>query len=363
MRYKSITMKTDTRKAGSERDARRATIKDIADQAGVSVGTVSAVINQKASVSNDTRARVLSVIDELNYRPNAAARRRLQRTSQKSIGFVIKEMQNPYFADVIIGVQEVAHARGYNVIVVSSERQSELEHELTELLVAKDVDGLVINPLLDDSADIAHLFELKRRKIPLILLESIRGLSASMVDVNNVQASKHAVEWLIDHGHKRIVHFAGPMYSMHSDERIEGVRRAFSAQQLALTERDVVHAGARLEDGYAAGLAYFREKSDNPPTAVTCYNDLVAIGLMRALRELNIKVPDDVSVIGYDDIAMSSYCCVPLTSVRVPRKQIGNRAAEMLIQHIESSDTWKIERLSLKAELIVRESTRALTES
>ncbi|MCB0719474.1 MAG: LacI family DNA-binding transcriptional regulator, partial [Bacteroidetes bacterium] len=242
-------MKTDTRKAGSERDARRATIKDIADQAGVSVGTVSAVINQKASVSNDTRARVLSVIDELNYRPNAAARRRLQRTSQKSIGFVIKEMQNPYFADVIIGVQEVAHARGYNVIVVSSERQSELEHELTELLVAKDVDGLVINPLLDDSADIAHLFELKRRKIPLILLESIRGLSASMVDVNNVQASKHAVEWLIDHGHKRIVHFAGPMYSMHSDERIEGVRRAFSAQQLALTERDVVHAGARLEDG------------------------------------------------------------------------------------------------------------------
>ena len=177
------------------------------------------------------------------------------------------------------------------------------------------------------------------------------------------KASKHAVEWLIDHGHKRIVHFAGPMYSMHSDERIEGVRRAFSAQQLALTERDVVHAGARLEDGYAAGLAYFREKSDNPPTAVTCYNDLVAIGLMRALRELNIKVPDDVSVIGYDDIAMSSYCCVPLTSVRVPRKQIGNRAAEMLIQHIESSDTWKIERLSLKAELIVRESTRALTES
>jgi len=330
------------------------TIHDVAERAGVSIGTVSAVINHKNTVSKKTRRKVLQAIGELNYRPSAAARRRLQPAAEKSIGLVIKEVHNNYFADVIIGVQQAATARGYNVLVVSSERTYQLEQELVELLVAKDVEGIIINPLLDEDTDLSHLFEVKRRNIPLVLLESVRGMQASMVDVDNIEAAKAAVEYLIDRGHKRIVHFSGPQYSMHSMERVEGVRRAFSGQRLVFGDDDVVPAGARLEDGYRSGLAL------NRPTAVTCYNDLVALGVMRALRELGLRVPDDVSVIGYDDIDMASYASVPLTTVRVPKEEMGRQAAEILIQHIEALDAGTIEKVCLQAKLIVRESTRAL---
>ena len=334
------------------------TINDVAERAGVSIGTVSAVINRKETVSKATRRKVLQAISELNYRPSAAARRRLQPAAEKSVGLVIKEVHNTYFADIIIGVQQVAQAQGYNVLVVSSERNYKLEHQIVELLTAKDVDGIIINPLLDEDADLSHLFELKRRNIPLVLLESLRGLQASMVDVDNEAASKAAVEHLIGLGHKRIVHFAGPRYSMHSDERIEGVRRAFSAQRLVFTDDDLVHAGARLEDGYRAGLAFFRERSPaDVPTAVTCYNDLVAIGLMRALRELGLRVPEDVSIIGYDDIDMAQYAAVPLTTVRVPKVEVGRRAAQILIQHVEALDAGMTEKVCLQAELVVRQST------
>ena len=336
------------------------TIHDVAERAGVSIGTVSAVINRKSTVSDATRRRVEEAIEDLNYRPSEAARRRLKPSREKSIGLVIKEMSNPYFADIVISVQEAAAQKGYSVLVVSSERTFKLEQDLVELLVSKDVEGLIINPLLDDQADISHLFELKRRNIPMVLLESVRGMQASMVDVDNVAASKSAVMYLIERGHTSIAHFAGPRYSMHSDERIEGVRRAFSAQRFVFDDHDVVHAGARLEDGYRAGLEYFSDLTHDRPTAVTCYNDLVAIGVMRALRELGLRVPEDVSVVGYDDIDMASYAAVPLTTVRVPKREIGRQATEILVRHIEALDAGTIEKVGLQAELIERASTRPL---
>ncbi|HMB94231.1 MAG TPA: LacI family DNA-binding transcriptional regulator [Rhodothermales bacterium] len=336
------------------------TIHDVAERAGVSIGTVSAVINHKNTVSKATRRKVLQAVSELNYRPSAAARRRLKPSTEKSIGLVIKEVHNPYFADIIIGVQQAARAQGFNVLVVSSERDYKLEQQLVDLLVAKDVEGIIINPLFDEKADLSHLFEIKRRNIPLVLIENVRGIQASMVDVDNVAASKEAVKHLIDRGHKRIVHFAGPKYSMHSDERIEGVRRAFSAQRLIFDDHDIVYAGARLEDGYQAGLDFFRDRTEDMPTAVTCYNDLLALGLIRALRELGLRVPEDVSVIGYDDIDMASYASVPLTTVRVPKEQIGQQATDILIQHIEALDAGVIEKVCMQAELVVRESTRVL---
>lgn len=340
------------------------TIHDVAERAGVSIGTVSAVINHKDTVSKGTRRKVLEAISELNYRPSAAARRRLKPAAEKSIGLVIKEIHNPYFADIVTGVQQTASERGYHVLVVSSERAYDLEQELVELLVAKDVEGIIINPLYDEKADLSHLFEVKRRNIPLVLIENVRGIQASMVDVDNIEASKEAVTYLIGLGHKHIVHFAGPQYSMHSNERIEGVRRAFSGHRLIFAEHDIIHAGARLEDGYQAALAFFRDKNKEArPTAVTCYNDLVALGLIRALRELGLRVPEDVSVIGYDDIDMASYASVPLTTIHVPKQQMGQRATDMLIQHIEASDAGVIEKECLEAKLVVRASTGALHES
>ena len=335
---------------------KNATIHDVATLAGVSIGTVSAVLNRKDTVSTETRRRVLDAISDLRYRPSAAARRRLQPTAEKSIGLVVKEINNPYFADVIFGAEAAARELGYNVLVGHTERSYEMEQRLTELLVAKDVDGLIVNPLLNDETDLSHLFEIRRTNVPLVLLESIRGIQASMVDVDNVAAEKGAVEYLIGLGHRRIVHFTGPQYSMHSDERIEGVRRAFGAHRMLFDDETVVPAGARLDDGYRTALEYFRDREDRP-TAVTCYNDLVAIGVVRALRELGLDVPGDVSVVGFDDIEVASYLAVPLTTVHSPRQEIGRRATQMLIQHVEAAGHAPVERVILDTELVVRGST------
>ncbi len=339
--------------------SKNATIHDVATRSGVSIGTVSAVLNRKKTVSEETRKRVLQAISDLQYRPSAAARRRLQPTTAKSIGLIVKEVGNPYFADIIFGVQEAAREHGYQVLVGHTERSCELEQRLTELLVAKDVNGLIINPLLDDKGDLPHLSEVLWTNVPLVLIEGLRGIRTGMVDVDNVAAEREVVEHLLGLGHRRIVHFAGPRYSAHSAERIEGFRAALHESPLGENDPVVLHAGASLEDGYRAGLAYDWNPGDGRPTAVTCYNDLVAIGVLRALRERGLRVPEDVSVVGFDDIDMASYLSVPLTTVRMPRREIGRRSTEMLIRAIEAAGAATPETVFLETELVVRASTAA----
>src|SRR5689334_1573773 len=258
----------------------RATITDVARQAGVSKATVSAVINDSASVKGSTRDRVLSAIDVLNYRPSQITRTTASKT--KSIGLLIKEIDNPYYAEVVLGARAHANEQGYTLLVASSEGEYEAERRAVELLQAKDVEGLIATPVLDEHADLSHFFELKRRNFPFVLLEEVLGVRASLVDVDNRDASRKAVDYLIQQGHARIVHFAGPSYSMHSAERIDGVRDACSRSHLILTDGDIVEAGAHLADGYRGAIAYFRKRTAGArPTAATCHDDPAAAGVTR----------------------------------------------------------------------------------
>jgi LacI family transcriptional regulator len=335
----------------------RATITDVARQAGVSKATVSAVLNDTGSVKESTRERVLEAIERLNYRATQLGGR-IGARKAKSLGIVIKEIDNPYYAEVVLGARSRAQEAGYTLVVVSSEGEYDAERRAVELLQSKDVDGLIAMPVLDEQGDLSHFFELKRRNYPFVLLEAVRGVPASLVDVDNVDASRRAVEHLIDLGHTRIVHFAGPSYSMHTHERLDGVRRACSASHLIFGDDDVVTAGAHLDGGYRAGLAYFRDLAgDERPTGVTCYNDLVAIGLCRALSELGLRVPEDVSIVGFDDIPLTEFVQVPLTTVRVPKFRMGELAAEMLIRHVESKAVVPPQRAYLDSQLVVRRST------
>jgi LacI family transcriptional regulator len=340
-------------------NTQRATINDVARQAGVSKATVSAVMNDSASVKGTTRDRVLAAIDVLNYRPTQVTRTNTRKT--KSIGLLIKEIDNPYYAEVVLGARAHANEQGYTLLVASSEGEYEAERRAVELMQSKDVEGLIATPVLDEHTDLSHFFELKRRNFPFVLLEEVRGVPASLVDVDNRDASRKAVEFLIRQGHTRIVHFAGPKYSMHSEERLDGVRHACSSSHLIFTDNDAIEAGAHLADGYRAALTCFRQRTGAArPTAVTCYNDLVAIGACRALHELGLRVPDDVSVIGYDDIPLLEYLPVPLTTVRMPKAAMGEVAAQMLIRHIESRTVIPPQKVLLEAELVMRQSTRAL---
>ena len=347
--------------AGGSRNAvGRATIQDVADRAAVSIATVSAVLNDKATVRDSTRAQVLSAIRELNYRSRPALRRQGSPEGARSVGFVLREIANPYYAEIIDGAEEYLRERGYRMLVGASAGIVSREHQIVDLFRLKDFDGLLLTPVLDRETDLAHMFDLKRRNIPFVLLEEVHGIQASLVDVDNVDGAKQAVGHLIDLGHTRIVHLAGPEYSLHSDERVAGVRAAYSESALVYSDDVVVRAGDSLADGYRAGMAHFRAlPAARRPTAVTCYNDLVAIGLCRALVELGLRVPDDVSVVGYDDLQLLDYVSPRLTSVRVPKREVGRMAAELLHEEIEGGPPAAPRKEYLRAELVLRESTRA----
>jgi LacI family transcriptional regulator/LacI family repressor for deo operon, udp, cdd, tsx, nupC, and nupG len=305
---------------------------------------------------------VLAAIELLNYRPTQPAGRAARR--HRSIAVLIKEHDNPYYAEVVAGVRAHAEGQGYTLLVVSSEGEYDVERRAVELLRDKEVDGLIVTPVFDEHADLSHFFELKRRNFPLVLLEQIRGLRSSLVDVDNVEASRTAVEHLIALGHTRVAHLAGPDYSMHSRERVDGVRRAYSGTRHIFTDDVIVPTGAHLADGYRAGLALFggadgERPAAERPTAVTCYNDLVAVGLLRALAELGLRVPHDVSVVGFDDLPLCEYLPVPLTTVQVPKFKMGESAAQLLVRHIESRQAVAPQKISLTATLVVRGSTAA----
>lgn len=339
---------------------KRATIGDVARLAGVSKATVSAVLNDKGTVRDSTHDRVVEAIRELNYRPRRPGDT-VQVGDRRSLGLLIKEVDNPYYQEVVAGIRAFGSRHGYAVVVASSEGDAAAEREQTELLRRLGVAGLIVTPVLNPETDLSHLFELQRRNFPFVLLERILGLQASLVDIENAEGSRAATEFLIKQGHQRIVHFAGPAYSMHSRERVDGVRHAFSRSRLVFPDEAVVPVGAHLEDGYREGLAYFRDRDRSErPTAVTCYNDLVALGLIRALRELGLDVPGDVSVVGFDNLALLPYTGIPLTTVNVPKVEMGERATEMLIRRIESEGTLPPERAVLQGEVVVRGTTRSL---
>lgn len=339
------------------------TISDVAARAGVSKSTVSAVLNNRNTLKDSTRRAVVRAIEELNYRPSPAARRGFRPAASRGISLIVKEIRNPYYAEIFTGVQEVAYEAGFLVSVSSSEGIFDVERRLVEHAAEQQLDGLIVAPILDDETDLSHIFEMKRSKIPFVLLEDVRGIRANLVDVDNVRASAEAVRHLIRQGHSRIVHLAGPAYSQHSEERAEGVRRAFSESHLVFDHRMVINAGDSLEDGYRAGRDYFRDlPAVDRPTAVTCYNDLIALGLIRALRELGIDVPGDVSVVGFDDLDVLAYFPLALTTVHVPRFEMGRRAASMLIQQIDTRAEPTADKVRLDAPLVIRDSTRSLKD-
>jgi LacI family transcriptional regulator len=339
------------------------TIDDIAREAGVSKGTVSAVINQKNTVNAETRELVLGTMKKLNYRPRGSARNlRGGSRGYANIGLLIRELDNPFYTNLALGVQEYSRDKGYMVSIASSEGSHSYEEKITDSYAVKDIKGAIIAPVLEGTSEIEHLFELKMINFPFVLLESVRGIQANVVSVNNIKAMKEAMKYLMENGHSRIVHFSGPQHASHTYERIDGFRRAFSESRFAFNHDMIVPTGAHLDDGYRVCHEFFRDRNKvDYPTAIVCYNDLVALGVMTALTELNLSVPDDISIIGNDDIPFATHIPVKLTTIHAPIRELGRRAAEILIRNIESHEPLPIENVVLDAELVIRESTKRIS--
>jgi DNA-binding LacI/PurR family transcriptional regulator len=340
---------------------KKPTIEDVAKRARVSKGTVSAVINAKNTVKPATRDHILEVMKELNFRPRGVARNLKNGLQDRSIGVIVKDLNYPFYTSVARGVTEYANSKGYSVVIASSDDSNEREKQLSHLFSAKDIKGTIIAPVIEGAAEIEHLFRLKMINYPFVLLEGVKGIQANVVAIDNLKAIKKAVKYLIDTGHTKIVHFAGPPQSSHTQERIEGFRHAYSESTLIFREELIVSIGSHYEESYRKTIEFFKNKSrDDYPTAIVCFNDHQALAVMMALKELSIRVPDDISIIGNDDIYYAKIYPTSLTTIRAPQHDIGTKAAEILIRNIESSTLMAVERVILETEFIVRESSRAL---
>jgi len=340
---------------------KKITIEDVAKHAGVSKGTVSAVINAKNTVKAVTRNHILEIMKDLHYRPKGVARNLKNGGQDKSIGIIIKDLSYPFYTSIALGVQKYANSKGYSVIVSSSENDHECEKKFSHLFSAKDVKGAIIAPIVEGETEIEHLFKLKMINYPFVLLENVKGIQANVVAIDNIGAIKKAVKYLIDNGHKKIVHFAGPPHSSHTQERIEGFRHAFSERTLVFDKDMIVNIGSQYEESHTKTLEYFKNKKKKDyPTAIVCFNDQQALAVLTALKELNIRVPDDISIVGNDDIYYAQIYPVPLTTIRAPKEEIGIKAAEILIRNIEANTLLPTEKVILDTEFIIRESTKVL---
>lgn len=265
------------------------TIGDVARVAGVSKATVSSVLNNRPSVAGETRNRILEVIRKLNYKPNQIARS-LSVHKTWSIGLVVKQIDNPYFTKVMRGVFGFFSEKGYTVLLGSSELSPQKEKENVETLFRQRVDGLILSPLQGPGADLSYLSGWRQDRLPLTLLEKIPNVAADVVDVKNAEAAAKAIEYLIRLGHRRIAYYAGPAYSLHNQERLSGFQQAMLEQGLQVLPSFIRQAGVYIDDGYRTAMEQF-SVTEEKPTAVFCFNDLVAIGVMNALADLKDERP------------------------------------------------------------------------
>lgn len=318
------------------------------------------MINARGTVRDETRRRVMEMITKLGYELPRSVGTGGGGRRAKSVGLMVKEALNPYYADVLLGVREALEDSGYTLLEGTSEGTYREEGRVLEAFRDHGLAGAIVAPVVDDESDLSHLFLIQRRGYPLVLLGEVKGLPVPSVTVDNVQAEKAAVRYLIEGGHERILHVSGPSYSQHSQDRVTGVKEAFSESSLRFRDEFVVEGGAGLEDGYRTVREAFSRGGERP-TAITCFNDLVAIGALRALNELGLSVPDDVSVVGYDDIEIAAYLPTPLTTVHVPTRELGRRAAGLLLRQLGGETVETPERVVLDATLEVRATSRPLS--
>ena len=329
-------------------------IKDVARHAGVSVGTVSNVINRPDSVTEATRIRVQAAIAELGYVRSEYARQ-LRAGQSRIMGLLVLDMGNPFFVDVARGAERTARKAGIGVMVCNSNQSTRDEAEYLALFAEQRVRGVLLTPA-DDSGQSAE--NLRRNGIPVVLVDRVGANDEGCsVSVDDVAGGALAVRHLIDAGHRNIAYVSGPARLRQIQDRKAGALAALAEAGLgpeALTELptetlDVAagrDAGARL-------LGLMRR-----PTAVFCANDLLALGVLQALFSAGLDVPRDMAIVGYDDIEFASAAAVPLTSVRQPAATMGSLAAELLLEETTGrAEAHEHRQVVLQPELVVRAST------
>jgi LacI family transcriptional regulator len=332
------------------------TMKDIAQELGVSIGTVSKVLRNHPDISPETRDRVRKRMKELNYRPNLAARA-LVTGRTHTVGLVVPDLVHPFFGEVAGGLSKVLRKKAFSLIISSSDEDREQEARSIDQLLARRVDALIIASSQSD----ASFFEEQggSQKTPIVLIDRRPEHSRlNFVGVNDEEIGAMATEHLIDMGCRRIAHIGGPGIST-AVGRLKGYQHALQRHGLSADPQYVINREHADEDSDASGYAAMKELLElkRAPDGVFCYNDPTAMGAMQAALEKGVRIPQDLALIGSGNVRYAKFLRVPLSTIDQQSEEIGDRAAKLALKLIESKTPLKPTTILLTPKLLVRESS------
>lgn len=337
----------------------RVRLRDIADDLGLAVITVSKAIRDHPDISKRTKARVQERIRELNYQPNWAARS-LATGKSFSIGVVVPDLVHPFFAEVVKGISEEVRADGYSVMIASSEEDPKMERQQIEFFLGRQVDGLILAST-EPSLDMVRLIE--SCGVPFALIDRrVDNMTCNFVGVDDERIGKMATEHLIEVGCKRIAHIRGPEISTGIG-RVQGFRAALEAHDMKVRPEYIVSRDSSDTRADTSGYEAMKRLLQMAPVpdGVVCYNDPTALGAIKAIFEAGLKIPHEVAVIGAGNDRYASELRVPLSTIDQQHQTIGRRSAKLVLRGIAAEEPIKPKTILLVPELIVRESTQRVS--
>lgn len=327
------------------------TIRDVAREAGVSVTAASRALNNKGELSKEKRASVLEAAKRLHYTPSAVARALVSgRTS--TLGVVITNNTSPVYADVLRGIEEAANAANYGLLFANSADSQDQALRCLNLLLAKQVDGVLLAPVQTDRRDVELL---QAAGVPFVLLlRDFADMETDSVTLDNPLAGRQVVDHLLEQGHRRIGHVAGPMQVSSASGRLAGYRQALEQRGVAFDASLVGYAPFTIAGGYE--IAHRLLKRPDRPSAIFAASDLQAVGVLKAARERSLRVPEDLALAGGDDIELAEFLEVPLTSFRHSARAMGGRSVELLLARL-SGQEMPCQKIVFEPKLIIRRSS------
>jgi len=327
------------------------TIRDVAERAGVSVATVSHVLNGTRRVAPATAARVRRAMEELGYQPNGVAQSLRKRTTY-AIGVLVSDITNPFFATLVRGVEDAAIEAGYSVIVCNSDEDPKKEDMYIRALWRRRIDGMIIAPTRDGTSPAIQ--ELAKKKIPFVFVDrKAKGVEVPAVLSDNVGGAYQATKYLIEHGHRRIGIILGIPGSTTTEERLAGYRRALEEAGIPFSEKLVVWGGYRVNNGRVATEQLL--SLPNPPTAIFSTNNLMTVGVLQELVCRRKQIPKEIAVIGFDDLEWFNLICPPLTVIAQRPYEIGRQSFRLLLEQFAKPEE-AFQELRIPVKLIQRQS-------
>jgi DNA-binding LacI/PurR family transcriptional regulator len=334
-------------------------LKDIAARAGVSIMTVSKVLRDAPDISAATKARVRKLAEQMGYVPDGVAQGLRNRTT-KLLGLVISSVTNPIFARMMLPIEERAHQMGYDVILAHSMNSPEREEVVIRRLLSRRVDGLFLSPVYRLAPTAPVYEELLRQGTPTVLIGHRAPFCSQFVSVetDDLLASYSLTKYLLELGHKRIAFLTGPHFAPYAQERLEGYRRALREAQIDWDDRLIFQAGSTIDEGAKAALQMMNESVKI--TAVQAINDLVAIGAANIFLNQGVKIPKQLSIVGFGNILTAEHFRVPLTTIRQPKYRLGEAAMDAMLKLLRRQ---RPDGRRLGGEIIVRSSTAPPAEA